>query len=125
MKENEDNIKREQSPPHYDVLIISDNPATIRLMTSLFELKNRSSKGVNSGLEALKGMQTSIPRFIIMDRILHDVSGFDFLRKLKSNERLKDIPITFFLEKSQQQDEQKSKRRKEGFGEDLVNYYKF
>ena len=125
MKENEDDINREQNLPDYDVLIISDNPATIRLMTSFYETNGYRSKGINSGFKALKDMQTSTPRYIIMDQALHDLSGFEFLRMLKLDESLKDIPVTFFLEKSQQQDKEKSKKRMEGYGEDVVDFFKF
>ena len=125
MKQNEDKFSREQSPPHYDVLIISDSPTSIRLMTSFYELKGYSSKSMNSGLEALKDMQTSIPRYILMDKELYDLSGFEFLRRLKSDARLKDIPFTFFLEKSQLQKNKASQRRKVGFEGDVVDFFKF
>jgi CheY-like chemotaxis protein len=80
---------------------------------------------MNSGLEALKDMQTSIPRYVVMDKLLHDLSGFEFLRRLKSDARLKDIPVTFFLEKSQQQKNKTSQRRKVGFEGDVVDFFKF
>ena len=125
MKENEDNTYREQSLPHYDVLIISDNLDTIRLMTRFYDLNGYSSKSIRSGLEALKDMQTNIPRYIVMDKRSQDLSGFEFLRRVKLDERLKDIPVTFFLERSQQRNKEIPRRNNEGYGEDVVDFYKF
>ena len=124
MKENEDKFNRDQNPSHYDVLIISDNPTSIRLMTRFYESKGYRSKSIKSGFKALKDMQTSLPKYIVMDQMLQDVSGFDFLRRLKSDERLKDIPVTLFTEKKQQ-NEKASKKSKSGYDEDLVNFFKF
>ena len=125
MKKLEDNINQEQDLTPYDVLIISDNSTSIRLITSYFEMSGYTCKGFDSGIKALKDMQTNIPRVVIMDKILHDLSRFDFLRELKSDERLKDIPITFFLEKDQQEYKEKSTKKKNYFSEDVVDFYKF
>lgn len=125
MKNFEDNTSKERDSTHYDVLIISDNQTTIRLITSYFELNNCTCKAFTSGAEALKDMQTNLPRLIIMDELLRDVSGYEILRTIKSNERLKNISIRFFLEKTLQQNIEITRRSKERFGEDVVDFFKF
>jgi CheY-like chemotaxis protein len=96
MNNFEDNTSKERDSTHYDVFIISNNPTTIRLIKRYFKLKSCTSKAFTSGAEALKEMQTNIPRFIIMDELFCDVSAYEILRTLKSDVRLKDIPIKFF-----------------------------
>lgn len=125
MKKFEDNKNKEQYSTPYDVLIISDDPTTIRLITSYFEMSEYTCKGFDSDIKALKYMETNLPRIILMDEILHDTSGFELLRKLKSDERLKDVPINFFLEKDQQKYKKISKKKKKYFNEDVFDFYKF
>ncbi len=88
-----DNMKVESE---YDVLLIEDDLATIRLITSYFDSKGYKCKGVVSGSKGLEELGNTIPKVILLDIILPDLSGYDICKTIKSDKEWADIPL-FFL----------------------------
>jgi DNA-binding response OmpR family regulator len=80
----------------YDVLLIEDDLATIRLITSYFESKGFKCKGIVSGSKGLEELGHSIPKLILLDIILPDLSGYDICKTIKSDSDWSSIPV-FFL----------------------------
>ena len=89
-----DNIKPDIAP--YDILLIEDDLATIRLITSYFESKKYVCKGVVSGTKGLEELRRTIPKVILLDIILPDLSGYDICHTIKTDNDFKKIPV-FFL----------------------------
>jgi CheY-like chemotaxis protein len=89
-----DNIKPNSSP--YDILLIEDDLPTIRLITSYFENKDYICKGVVSGTKGLEELKRTIPKVILLDIILPDISGYDICQTIKTDNSFKKIPV-FFL----------------------------
>lgn len=58
----------------YDFLIIEQDLATIRLITSYFESKGFTSKGVISGRNGLEELEKGLPKVILLDITLPDLS---------------------------------------------------
>jgi CheY-like chemotaxis protein len=86
-----DNIQIESS--QYDILLIEDDQATIRLLTAYFESKNITCKGVVSGTKGLEELASNPPKLVLLDIILPDYSGYEICKKIKSNQKLKNIPV--------------------------------
>jgi len=86
-KETENNI--------YDILIIEDDAPTIMVLTDFFELKGYTCRGALSGSKGLEELNRSTPKLIILDVILNDISGYEICNKIKSNEKLKEIPVFY------------------------------
>jgi DNA-binding response OmpR family regulator len=86
-----DNIKTETS--QYDILLIEDDLATIRLLTSYFESKGFSCKGVVSGAKGLEEISNNPPKLVLLDIILPDYSGYDICKQIKSNKEYQDISV--------------------------------
>lgn len=89
-----DNIKPESKP--YDILLIEDDLPTIRLITNYFENKDYICKGVVSGTKGLEELKRTIPKIILLDIILPDISGYDICNTIKTDSSFKKIPV-FFL----------------------------
>ncbi|MFX1345338.1 MAG: response regulator [Promethearchaeota archaeon] len=79
----------------YDILIIEDDFGTITVLTNFFEPQGYSCKGVSTGIKGLEELNKFIPKIILLDIILPDINGYDICKKIKSTERLKDIPIFY------------------------------
>ncbi|TFG11124.1 MAG: response regulator [Promethearchaeota archaeon] len=79
----------------YDILIIDDDIALIRLLRTLFESKDITCKGVVSGTEALEELENRHPKVIFLDIILPDFNGYEMCKKIKFNPKLKDVPVIF------------------------------
>jgi CheY-like chemotaxis protein len=88
-----DNIQPESTP--YDILLIEDDMATIRLITSYFESKHFSCKGVISGTKGLEELRRVVPKVILLDIILPDLSGYDICQTIKTDNTYKKIPVYF------------------------------
>ena len=86
-----DNIKTETS--QYDILLIEDDLATIRLLTSYFESKGFSCKGVVSGTKGLEELANNPPKLVLLDIILPDYSGYDICKRIKASKELQDISV--------------------------------
>ena len=86
-----DNIKTETS--QYDILLIEDDLATIRLLTSYFESKGVSCKGVVSGTKGLEELANNPPKLVLLDIILPDYSGYDICKRIKASKELQNISV--------------------------------
>ncbi len=86
-----DNIETETT--QYDILLIEDDLATIRLLTSYFESKGYTCKGVVSGTKGLEELANNPPKLVLLDIILPDYSGYNICKQIKSNKDLRNIAV--------------------------------
>ena len=86
-----DNIKTETT--QYDILLIEDDLATIRLLTSYFESKGYTCKGVVSGTKGLEELANNPPKLVLLDIILPDYSGYNICKQIKANKDLRNIAV--------------------------------
>ncbi|MHA1509962.1 MAG: response regulator [Promethearchaeota archaeon] len=86
-----DNIKTEAS--QIDILLIEDDLATIRLLTSYFESKGFSCKGVVSGSKGLEELANNPPKLVLLDIILPDYSGYDICKRIKASKEFQNISV--------------------------------
>ena len=75
------------------VLIIEDEPTSLKLTQVVLEAEGYTVRDVNSAEEALEAITQRRPEFIIMDLKLPGMSGLDLTRKLKNNPATRDIPV--------------------------------
>ncbi len=88
-----DNITTEEPHPQYEILLIEDDLATIRLLTSYFESKGYKCKGVVSGTKGLEELRGGVPKLILLDIILPDISGYEICKMIKDHKVYREIPI--------------------------------
>ncbi|TKJ21091.1 MAG: hypothetical protein CEE43_10450 [Promethearchaeota archaeon Loki_b32] len=88
-----DNIAVEELHPQYDILLIEDDLATIRLLTSYFESKGYKCKGVVSGTKGIEQIRGGVPKLILLDIILPDISGYEICKMIKDHKVYKEIPV--------------------------------
>lgn len=77
----------------YDILLIVDDLATIRLLTSYFESKGYSCHGVVSGSKGLEELGRTSPKVILLE--IDSLNGYDICKMIKSDKEYKKIPIYF------------------------------
>ena len=86
-----DNIETETT--QYDILLIEDDLATIRLLTSYFESKGFTCKGVVSGTKGIEELANNPPKLVLLDIILPDYSGYNICKQIKANKDLRNIAV--------------------------------
>lgn len=76
------------------VLIIDDDTKILQMMkTVLSQEEDLQIISAESGFEAGLTIYTNLPDIILLDFLMPNMSGFEVCRKLKSDEKTKDIPI--------------------------------
>ncbi|MFX1592428.1 MAG: response regulator [Promethearchaeota archaeon] len=88
-----DNIATEEPHPQYDILLIEDDLSTIRLLTSYFESKGYKCKGVVSGTKGIEVIRGGLPKLILLDIILPDISGYEICKMIKEHEKYQNVPV--------------------------------
>jgi len=81
-----------------NILIVDDTPANLDI---LCELLSEYDVVVSiSGEDALEVVQEEHIDLILLDIMMPDMNGFEVCKKLKSNQKTKDIPIIFITAKT-------------------------
>ncbi len=78
-----------------DILIVDDDAFTIKLLTDFFTKRGYMCMDALRGEIALDLLEKNIPKLILLDILLPDINGYEICRKIKTNERLKNIPVFF------------------------------
>ncbi|MHC4265776.1 MAG: response regulator transcription factor [Planctomycetota bacterium] len=84
------------------VLIIEDNPATLRGLQDNFEIKGYHVDTARDGNEGLRKISESEPDLIILDIVLPKMNGYDVCRLLRSEHF--DVPIIMVTAKNRESD---------------------
>jgi len=77
------------------ILLIEDNAGTIELIKETLEREQYYLRTANNLQKARNEIISYKPNLVILDRRLPDGDGIDFCREIRSNERIKNIPILF------------------------------
>jgi two-component system cell cycle response regulator DivK len=90
------------------ILIVDDNQDSRELVVKV--LKNRGYRTIEAvdGEEALEKAVTERPALILMDRSLPKIDGYEVTRRLKSQEKFKDIPIVALTAHAMRGDREKA-----------------
>jgi len=77
-----------------EILIVDDDPNSLRLMDSIFRSHNQYkvvlAEGGKQGWEIITSHP---PHALILDLFMPDMDGFTILEKMRENARMRDIPV--------------------------------
>jgi two-component system sensor histidine kinase/response regulator len=91
-----------------NILIVDDVPASLELLACIIRGQGCEPRPVPSGKLALLAAQADPPDIILLDVNMPDMNGFEVFERLKSDERLKDIPVIFITALSEIADKVKA-----------------
>jgi CheY-like chemotaxis protein len=75
------------------VLIVDDNATNLKLASDVLEMEGYSTIKTVDAEEAMKMLQQTTPDLILMDIALPGMDGLALTRKLKTDERLRHVPV--------------------------------
>ncbi len=78
-----------------NILVVDDTPANLRLLVGLLTEKGYKVRPVPSGELALSAAKGMPPDLILLDIMMPGMNGYEVCKKLKSDERTKEIPVIF------------------------------
>lgn len=90
---------------HNRVLVVDDNPADIRLISSILETEGIPTFSADGGGKGIEIIGREKPSLIVLDLIMPDLSGFEVIEKLHEAEQTKNIPIIAMTSKDLSSDE--------------------
>jgi two-component system chemotaxis response regulator CheY len=76
------------------VLIVDDSRSMRRLITmALKHIGETDIMEAEDGVQAVHKLQEGIPDLILLDWNMPNMSGIEFLKRVKGHDKLKDIPV--------------------------------
>jgi DNA-binding response OmpR family regulator len=75
------------------ILFIEDEPSLQKAISEVLVQEGYKVFGAADGEEGLKKAREEKPNLILLDLILPKKDGFEVLKELKADEKLKDIPV--------------------------------
>ncbi len=79
-----------------NVLIVDDAPSNLQLMEVMLSQFNLKTKTAEGGREALEILKEHKPDLIILDILMPYIDGYETVKRIRDNKRLKDIPVLAF-----------------------------
>ena len=90
------------------ILIVDDNPVNLKLATDVLEMEGYAVEKAVDAEQAQEMLKSATPDLILMDIALPGMDGLTLTRKLKADERLKDVPVVAMTAFAMKGDEQKA-----------------
>lgn len=82
-----------------NILCIDDNPEVLEMLISILEPAGYNVISANSGQQGLECALAFKPDLIILDLLMSEIDGFEFVRTIKANPYTMHIPILIFTAK--------------------------
>lgn len=87
------------------ILIVEDSPTMRRIVkNTLKRIGYEDVEEAEDGVEALAALGNADIEFIITDWNMPKMNGLDFTKRVKANEKYKDVPILMVTTRSVEQD---------------------
>jgi DNA-binding response OmpR family regulator len=81
------------------ILVVDDDENILNLERTILEQKGFDVTGAAGGAEALKLLAEKTFDLVLLDVMMPEIDGFTVCRKIKEDQRLKDIPVIFLTAK--------------------------
>ncbi|HZX30668.1 MAG TPA: HD domain-containing phosphohydrolase, partial [Rhodocyclaceae bacterium] len=86
------------------IVIVDDNPNNLQVLSSILQQAGYKVRPALGGEIALHAINASPPDLVLLDIRMPEMDGYETCRRLKANERLKDIPVIFISALSDTED---------------------
>ncbi len=103
-------------PGQIDILVTEDDSDLRRILRFNLESQGFAVREARDGKEALKNIKEKKPDCLILDVMMPEMNGFEVCKRIKSINKMKDIPIIFLTARGAVEDKVK------GMGFDADDY---
>jgi CheY-like chemotaxis protein len=91
------NAEGNDSSTKATILAVDDNPANLSILTNLLREHGYDARPAISGILALRGLEMELPDLILLDFKMPEMDGYEVRRRLKADERSRDVPVIFII----------------------------
>ncbi len=81
------------NPTEKTILVVDDSTTNVVLLDAILSEKGYKIVKALSALEAYSCIEKSMPDLILLDLLMPQINGFDFLKKVKADVLTQNIPI--------------------------------
>jgi DNA-binding response OmpR family regulator len=78
------------------ILFIEDDPLIIKIYTTRLTKDGHEVFAAENGEEGIKKAIEIIPDIVVLDVMMPRMDGFEVLKKIRENEKLKDKPVIMY-----------------------------
>lgn len=78
------------------IMIVDNEPDIVYLVKKMLEKKGYEVTQASNGRECLQKINKEKPDLVLMDVIMPGIDGWEVARKLKRNNKTKNIPVAMF-----------------------------
>lgn len=82
------------------ILVVDDIPSELELICRVLQDAGMSVVRANDGEEAIAHIQEDAPDLVILDVVMPRMNGFEVVREVRDNEKIKHLPIVFCTQKN-------------------------
>lgn len=86
------------------VLVVEDDAFLSSLVAGQLVKEGYQVSAAHDGKEGWDAMQEKVPDLVLLDIIMPALSGFEVLKKMKADPKLKDVPVIIFSNLVQEQE---------------------
>jgi len=86
------------------VLIAEDEPHLVELLTFLLEREGFEATAAFDGETAITSLRQQAPDVMILDLMLPKLDGYEVLKRVREDNRLKSLPVLMLTAKGQDKD---------------------
>jgi DNA-binding response OmpR family regulator len=90
------------------ILLVDDEPDILTLYKKILERGGYEVSTAQSGSEAFEKMVTFKPHLVILDIMMPEMDGWEVAKRIRADEKEKDVPIIMLTVKSEIEDKVKS-----------------
>lgn len=81
--------------PFGEILVVEDTPYSLDLLSELLTQAGYTVRPAQEGRMALRSAQVRPPDLILLDVRMPGIDGYEVCRRLKSDERTREVPVIF------------------------------
>jgi len=90
------------------ILLVDDDPGLVFIVSKILEKEGYTVIWAESGEKCLEELEKSKPDLILMDIMMPGLDGWETTQKIKSDSKIKDIPVVMLTVKGDREDKLKS-----------------
>ena len=77
------------------ILIVDDNPENLQVLGNSLQNKNYNVEFASDGTAALEWLENTAFDLVLLDVMMPGMNGFEVCSKMRTNKKLKDLPVIF------------------------------
>ncbi len=90
------------------IMVVDDEKDILFVIGKILEKNGHEALKVESGEEAMEILKSETPDLILLDVMMPGLDGWEVCSKVKSNEKLKNIPVVMLTAKTSDEDKLKA-----------------